>query len=354
MTKKINVLIAEDSKVVTQLLRAIMLETDDINVIACASNGREAIKLTKQYKPDLITMDIEMPELDGLAAIKEIMSICPTPIVVITSHANSNTMNTAFNALRAGALTVIEKPHDVLSVGFQKQKRSLLTTLRALSEVHVIRRRFHDAPVIPLVSSFEKDINVKNAQIVALGVSTGGPEALYYILSQLPETFPLPIVIVQHIVDGFLPGLVNWLQRKSALKLHIIKENNQPLLAGNIYFAPDDYHLVIHKGSSGPVSFLEKSPAIDFFRPSITRLFSSLSESYPAQSIAGLLTGMGKDGASGLLKLKESGSHTFIQDESSCVVFGMPGAAKKINAECAIVELAKISEHLKQITKKGE
>lgn len=351
MKEKIKILIAEDSPVIAALLKSMIHETDDMHVIAIAKNGAEAVEFTKQYKPNLITMDIQMPIKNGFEATKEIMADCPTPIVVISSHANSASLNTTFNALQSGALTVIEKPSDILSAGFSVQKNTILNTLRALSEVRVIRRRFGNLPDVDLPVEKKKITSLNDLKIVALGSSTGGPEALYFILSQIPDNFSLPIVIVQHITDGFLPGLITWLQRKSALPIEMIAENNQPLLPGHVYFAPDGMHLGIKKGEATPIAFFERSDPIDYFRPSVSYLFSSIAESYPKQALAGLLTGMGRDGASGLLKMKESGSHTFIQSESSCVVFGMPGVAKRIGAECDIIDLMKIPEYIKKIIK---
>jgi len=351
MNKKIRILIAEDSKVVTELLRSILDAEPDFEVIACVDNGNDAVKMTKKLKPDLVTMDIHMPIMNGVEATYIIMSEFPTPIVVISAHVNPEEMHNAFDALKAGALTVIEKPNDVLHAGFESTKRTLLNTLRALSEVRVTRRRkIHKKPTL------EKVIYSKSAhkvEIAGLGTSTGGPEALYFVLANLKSDIAVPIVIVQHITDGFLPGLISWLECKSNLPIHIA-EDQQLLKKGHVYFAPNNFHLTIKHSLSGPIAILDDSAAVAGFKPSATKLFLSIAAAYPQNAIAGLLTGMGSDGAEGLLEIKKSGSHTFIQNESSSIVFGMPGSAKKMEAECDVVDLIHIPAFLNNFLIKGE
>ena len=342
-TSTLKVLIAEDSLVVATLLKNMLEEDENIQVVGVAKTGSKAVEMTLRLKPDIITMDIEMPELNGFEATKQIMAQCPTPIVVISGNVNNAALNTTFNALNAGALTVIEKPHDVLNAGFESQKRSLLTTIRALSEVRVIRRR--RATKLTSPRNKLEQFSSKKLELLALGLSTGGPEVLYFILSQLPAAFPVPIVIVQHISKGFLPGLVKWLSHKCVLKIEIISEGNQILRPGTVYFADDDQHLIIKKGDL-PIAQLEDSPAIEHFKPSVGRLFTSIASAYPASAMAGLLTGMGRDGAEGLLAMKQAGCQTFIQDEESCVVFGMPGQAKTLNAHCEELDLINIPSFL--------
>lgn len=351
MSRNIKILIVEDSKVIIQLLQVLLNEEPDFEVVGSASNGVEAIELTKKLKPDLITMDINMPELDGFQATKIIMNECPTPIVVISSYVDSAELNTTFNALTAGALTVIEKPHDIAEHGFEKNRKTLINTLRALSEVRVMRRRINIENAI-VQESHDKLCLPKQIDLVALGASTGGPEALRFILSQLPCDYPVPIVIVQHITPSFLPGLITWLDRNSALNVKIASHNDS-LEAGCVYFAPDHCHLTIKKGIK-PIASLEDSESVGHFKPSITSLFDSIAHTYPTTVIAGLLTGMGSDGAQGLLAIKQVGGYTFIQDKLSSIVFGMPAAAQLLNAECAVYDLAVMPELLNTVINKGE
>ncbi|KTD46525.1 chemotaxis response regulator protein-glutamate methylesterase CheB [Legionella quinlivanii] len=344
MKKPIRVLIVDDCKVTTQLLYAILSNETDIEVVGCAQNGQMAIKLVKELKPDLITMDIYMPVMDGVEATRAIMQQCPTPIIIISSHANERQTELTFSALQAGALSIIEKPERVLHDGFDKLQKHIVNSVRALSEVKVVSRR---SP-LPAESQIKSTgATVSAIKIIALGSSTGGPEALNYIISALPASFPVPLVITQHITEGFLPGLVHWLQHKTSLVLEIA-ENNQKLLPGHVYFAPDNHHLLI-KREVIPIAVLESSPPIGHFRPSITPLFSSLAKNYPESAIGGLLTGMGGDGAPGLLEMRQAGCITFAQSKETSVVFGMPAVALSIKATDLSIDLEKIPEFLTKL-----
>ena len=341
MKKQINIIIADDSRVSTALLCALFQTTPDIHVIACARDGLEAVTLTKRLKPDLVTMDIFMPQIDGVQATREIMEQCPTPIIMISAHANETESPHVFNALQAGALSVIEKPQGVLDIGFDEVKRHIIHAVRTLAQVQVVPRQIQQR-LKPAAKIFMH--NQRGAKIIALGSSTGGPEALRCILSSLPGNFPIPIVITQHITKGFLPGLVTWLQTVTPLTLAIATQH-QPLMPGCVYFAAEDAHLVIKKGLT-PLATLDYTAPIDHFRPSISAMFSSLAMSYPGLSIGGLLTGMGQDGASGLLQMKKTGCLTFAQSKVTSVIYGMPAAAVALQATDESVDLEEIPQFL--------
>lgn len=340
--KNIKVLIVDDSPVSTTLLKLILEESPQISIIGCAKNGLEAVSMTQKLKPDLITMDIFMPKMDGVEATQRIMEQCPTPIIIITSRSqDAAAQKDIFNAMQAGALSVMAKPTDVLGDNFSDLKQEMIHTILALSQVHVMRRRKVKVSTIETPSQL---MNPPKAQIIGLGSSTGGPEALYHILSALPAHFSLPIVITQHITKGFLQGLVQWLQSSSALAISIA-EHQQPLLPGHVYFAADNFHLSIQKGET-PIAILEDSLPFDHIKPSANIMFTALAKHYPHASIGGLLTGMGRDGAEGLLKMKEAGCVTFVQSEATSVIFGMPGSALAIDATKNIIDLEKIPEFL--------
>lgn len=345
MNKEIRILIIDDSKTCAAALQSIFDAQPNIKVIGIASNGREGLELTKKLKPDLITMDIFMPIMDGVAATTTIMKECPTPILVISSPSNSNETNFVFDALKAGALSVIEKPKGCIEGDFSRISQQIVHSVRALAGLHVFKRtNFLQQP---------KESSIPNrflgAKILALGSSTGGPEALQCILSSLPGDFPIPIAVTQHITEGFLPGLISWLQNTTQLKLHIVK-NHEILKPGCVYFAENNYHFLIEKDLS-PVAILDTSARIHYLRPSIDALFSSIVTNYPGAAIGGLLTGMGKDGAAGLLKMKESGCLTFVQSKETCIIYGMPKAAIELNAAQYTIDLEKIARFLTKLTR---
>lgn len=348
MTSRIRVVIADDSIVVRQLLRYLLESDGRFTVIAEANDGLEAVEIVQKLKPDIITMDIQMPKMDGLQAIEFLMRESPIPIIVISSYTNDATMNITFEALQAGALSVMNKPQNIRSPYFTAETTRLLDTIANLSEVHVIRRRSLSR-IQEKSSVIVKPIAPTTVQLLALGCSTGGPAVLQKILSALPSYTDIPIVIVQHITDGFLPGMIAWLQQSCQQTISALTDG-ETLKANRVYFAPNRRHLVLSQSSEQPFANLVQKPDNTYFKPSVNVLFDSIAKHFGRQAIAGLLTGMGDDGADGLLDIKKAGGLTFIQDESSSVVFGMPGAAKNINAHCHMLNLEEIIQFVKYVT----
>ncbi|MDF1678275.1 MAG: chemotaxis-specific protein-glutamate methyltransferase CheB [Legionellaceae bacterium] len=345
----IKILIADDSNLVCSLLSSLFSKTPGFKVVGIAKDGEAVIEMAKQLKPDLITMDVMMPKLTGYEATERIMAECPTPILVLSSLIHEEELNSAVEALSAGALEAFPKFFDASEADFELKERQFLNMVRALSEVHVIRRVSKPSKYMSLALS--QSIS-KKAEIVALGTSTGGPQALIHIFSHLKASFSVPIVVVLHISKGFLSGLVNWLQKISDLEICIAKDGEQ-LCPGKIYFAPDDYHLLIRRGTR-PVAQLSQGGDGERFRPGVDQLFQSLSKSYPGEAIGGILTGMGRDGADGLLEMKKVGCYTFAQDTASCVVDGMPGAARAKGAVVKDVRLEEMPGLLEQLVKRDK
>lgn len=345
----IKILIVDDSDTEIAILRNLIEAESDMQVVATARNGAEAVRLTNKLKPDLITMDILMPVMDGFEAIRLIMSQTPTPIVVISSKANDEELDTTFRALQAGALSVLEKPRDITAPSFKMTRKHMMDTLRGMAEIKVIRRRFHTKKNHkPPISSPKFDSRA--FELIAIGSSVGGPQALINILSKLPEQFPLPIVVVQHMTKGFINGFTKWLNDKIKLTVKKI-ENGDVLQKGHVYFASDDYHFEVHRKDRKLIAKLIKSKSVAGFCPSITVLFSSVAKACGKNAVGILLTGMGYDGAQGLLDIKTAKGHTFIQDENSAVVFGMAGVAQSMGAVDKVVELDNIGEYIIQLTK---
>jgi len=346
----IRILIAEDSDVVALLLKTLFDYEADFEVVGHARNGREAVQMAHELQPDLITMDIRMPLMDGFEATRIIMAASPIPIVVISSSVDDEELRTTFRAIEEGALAVIEKPRGFGHPDFDAIRIELVDTVRAMAEVKVIRRKPFVRPATADI--FEKAIvqRTKAYHIVALGCSTGGPQALHQILSLLPVGFAVPIVITQHISKGFIGGLVQWMRGNTLLDVKLA-EQGEKLQPGTIYFGPDDHHLRVKRNGHGLTVDLTDEPPMNGFRPSATPLFQSLAEHCAGHAIAGVLTGMGNDGAQGLLEARQARCHTFVQDEKSAIVYGMPGTALALDAVDQVVDLDKISAYLTSLVR---
>lgn len=347
----IKILICEDSQVIALLLKAIFEREPDFKVVGHARNGRECVQMAHQLKPDLITMDIRMPMMDGFEATRMIMESKPVPIVVVSSSVDDEELKITFRAIEEGALSVIEKPSGINQPDFEAIRRELVETVRIMASVKVFRRRYPKKTRAAEVVKFDTSPHPRTYELIAIGCSTGGPQVLQQILSSLPVSFPAPIVIAQHISKGFIGGMVSWLGNHTLLS---VKEAQQgePLLAGTVYFAPDDAHLLVARNHNGLAALLKQDPPVNGFRPSATPLLESTAQTCAKSAIGAILTGMGCDGAEGLLALRRAGGHTIVQDAESAVVFGMPGAAIALDAVDEIVKLDKFAAYLSHLVKK--
>lgn len=316
----IRALIAEDSATTLELL-VNMLESDpEIRVVGRAKNGAEAVALTKTIRPDVVIMDIHMPVLDGFRATRQIMIEAPTPIVIVSATLDVKQVDVSLHALRLGALSVLEKPFGPGDANFPETCDRFIETVRAMSAVKVVRRWATDSSIPPPEPTAEPR---SAPQIIAIGASTGGPTALLRVLSDLPASLPVPILIVQHMAPGFVAGLANWLSDGTAIKVKVA-EQGERLENGVAYIAPDDQHLGLLDRRTILVS---NSPSCGGFRPSATTLFESVARTYSSSAVAVILTGMGDDGCTGLGAVRRAGGRIIAQDEATSVVFGMPGAA---------------------------
>ncbi len=318
----IRVLITDDSATSRELLSHILSSASDIQVVGEAVNGAEAVRLASSLRPSIILMDIHMPVMDGLAATQEIMMQTPTPIVLVSASTMVHETETAMQALRAGALTLLLKPAGPAASNHDQSSQQLINTVRAMSDVKVVRHhRSHSTPArSPLPKS---PASRSPFSICAAATSTGGPPALQKIFSELPADFPVPVVVVQHIATGFTEGLAKWLDTSVPLTVKVA-EMGERLRPGTIYLAREDYHLGVARDGT---ALLAKAAAIEGFRPAATYLFRSVAEVYGNRTLAVILTGMGRDGVEGLRDVRHAGGTIFAQDEASCVVYGMPGAA---------------------------
>lgn len=321
--KRVRVLVVDDSATSRLLLVAILRADPEIEVVGQAADGLEAVQLVKRLRPDIVTMDLQMPRLDGFAATKRIMVEAPTPIL-ITTNLDPRALSVSLEAVRAGALAVHAKPGDPGGPRFDEEAKDLARQVKAMSRVKVVRHLGLDPGRAPAAQGLPlAALHDVPAQVIAIAASTGGPAALHLILSALPADFPAPILVVQHISRGFSAGFASWLDNASPLRVKLA-QTGEEIRPGTVYVADDDHHLCvsmarrIHLSSAAPVGG---------FRPSATPLFETVAAAYRRNAIAVILTGMGRDGVDGLRAIREAGGRTIAESEASAVVFGMPAAA---------------------------
>lgn len=330
-THRIRVLVVDDSEIFRRLLVA-TLTTPEFVVVGEAVDGGDAARKCAELKPDVVSMDLNMGRVDGFTAIREIMAFNPTPILVLSGLASDQA---AFKALEYGALDIMGKPAGVYE-SLDAFARELRGRLRLLAGVKVITH---------VQGKRQARINARaedRAPIVGIGASLGGPRALATLLRGVPKSFPSPICVVQHISVGFTVGLATWLSSETGMTVREAR-HGEILEPGAVYVAPSGAHLEV-----GPSErlVLDHGPAIEGFKPSVTAIFASLARNVGARAVGVILTGMGRDGASGLLELKRAGGRTIAQDEATCVVYGMPRAAVESGAVDQVLPLEEIPEAL--------
>jgi len=348
----IKLLIVEDSPVAQEFLTHIFSSDPEIQVTGIAENGIEAIDIVRQNRPDVITMDIHMPMMDGYEATRKIMETVPTPIVVVSGSARAKEVTSTFRAMEAGALAVILRPPGIGHPDHDAAARELIQTVKLMSEVKVVRRISQKRREHVLSRLIEQELTkrVSNIKVAAIGASTGGPPVLQSILSDLPHNLSFPLLMVQHIARGFIEGFAEWLSGSSGFPVHIAS-HREPPLPGHGYIAPDGFHMGI---DVGPRIVLSDHAPENGLRPSVAHLFRSVMRISGPQVVGVLLTGMGRDGVEELKAMKEKGAITIAQDKESSIVHGMPGEAIKIEAATHILPPEGISEFLAALSKKKD
>jgi two-component system chemotaxis response regulator CheB len=340
-----RVLVVEDSAVVRDLIVYILESDPALQVIGTVSNGEEAVLAAQNQQPDVITMDINMPRLDGFEATRQIMETAPKPIVIVTASYDPKEVATSFRAMEAGAVAVIAKPPGIGHPDHTALAQELIQTVKNMAEVKVVRRwsRLRRPPTraadeINTVLATTKG-RVNQAKIVAIGTSTGGPLALQALLAGLPRPFPVPIVIVQHMAAGFIAGFVEWLSQTTGHPIHVATDG-ESLLPGHIYVAPDGFQMRIK--TRGKVELTLDGAEYGLY-PSVSYLFRSVAQTYGANAVGVLLTGMGRDGAAELKLMRDAGAITFVQDKESSVIHGMPGEAIRLDAATYVLPPERIA-----------
>ena len=343
----IKVLVVEDSPVVREFLVHVLRSDAAIEVIGVAGDGEDAVRAAGELRPDLITMDIHMPKLDGLEATRQIMQTAPVPIVIVSGSANGGEVAATFRAVEAGAVSFVARPRGIGHPEHAATAKELIQTVKAMAEVKVVRRWPRGRAAGH--GRREPAVAARPVRVAAIGASTGGPLALQSILAGIPAGSPLSILIVQHMAPGFIEGFVNWLAPASALRLQLAAPG-APLLPGCAYVAPDGCHLQLDPGNR--LSLIHGEPE-NGHRPSVCSLFRSVAEACGPQAAGVLLTGMGRDGAAGLKRMREKGAITIAQNRESSIVYGMPAEAVRLDAAEYVLPPERIAAALATLASEG-
>lgn len=356
----IQVLLVDDSPVVLIVLKRLLDSTPEIVVAGTARTGREALDLIPKICPQVICTDLKMPGMDGIEFIREVMANYPRPILVLSAGVQTQDTQNVFSLLEAGAVDVLPKPLSGVTADLIAIKHELIAKIKVLAGVAVFRlNRRHHAKLNHQTASEQDAVTLTNfsnsfspksglrasesptqpIKIVGIGASTGGPQALRSILSEFPSELPVPVICVQHISQGFLTGLIDWLASGCRLPIRMAK-TGEILQPGHVYFPPENRHLEITV--SGRVICSLEPPYLGH-RPSVSVLLNSIAKSYGSKSIGVLLTGMGKDGADGMQAIANAGGLTIAQNQATSTVFGMPKEAIELGAVRHILPIGAIA-----------
>jgi two-component system chemotaxis response regulator CheB len=346
---KVRVLVVDDSALMRKLIPQMLESDQSIEVVGTAMDGNFCLKKIEELRPNVITLDLQMPGMNGIDTLKEIMRRHPLPVIVVSSHSTDGASIT-FKALGLGAFDFVTKPQDA-SAHMAETARQLIAKIKAAADCKVVRPGTLGAAV-----RVEKTASAKSGppptKTVAIGISTGGPQALEYLLSQLPPDFPGTILVVQHMPSGFTEMFAKRLDELCALR---VKEaqSGDVLQAGRVLVCPGSRHMTVKRLPMGDVVVLNDEPLVNGHRPSVDVLFHSLAQEFGRTSVAVLMTGMGDDGAQGLGEIKKAGGMTIAQSEESCVVFGMPKAAIERGYATRVVGLEVLASTLQALCGRG-
>lgn len=352
--KKIRVLVVDDSAFMRKVISDLLMNDKQIEVIATARNGEDALKKIKTLNPDLMTLDVDMPVMDGIETLKRVMKEHPLPVVMISSMTKEGTSNTLL-AMELGAVDFITKKSGSISLDFHKSKKELIEKVKLASQVNVLSSKVKKKPIQTAshVSRHypKRHRNVK--KIIAIGTSTGGPKALQKVLTQLPKRIDAPILIVQHMPQGFTQSLAERLNRLCDISVKEAKDG-ELLKNGVAYIAPGGLHMKVKRTGDSLSLTCDESVLRRGHRPSVDVLFESISKIDGYEVIAVIMTGMGSDGSDGLRALKQNlPCYAIAESEESSVVFGMPKAAIKTNLVDEVAHLEDISDSIMRIFQRG-
>lgn len=332
-----RVLVVDDSNTSRLLLQRILDADPQLEVVGLARDGQEAVERARELAPDVIVMDVEMPRLDGLEATRIIMRENPAPIIIVTASLAAREVDVSLEAQRGGAVLAMLKPPGPLSPDFERRAEHLRRMVRLMADVHVVRHR--DTPSL---SRSPRRLAPRVPKLIAMAASTGGPAALLEVLQPLPADFEVPIVIVQHIAEGFAHGLARWLNAECAINVAVANAD-EIAAPGRVYLSPDNGHLEVAAGLRLTVRHDEP---INGFRPSADALFTSAAASLGQDALAVILTGMGTDGARGLEAVHREGGVIVAQDEATSVIWSMPRAAVTAGIADLVLPIGEIGRML--------
>jgi len=351
--KKINVLVVDDSAFIRKMIKDILAMDEEIEVVDVAKNGKEAIEKLMTNKIDVITLDVEMPIMDGIATLKKIMEDNPTPVVMLSSLTKSGA-DLTIQALDVGAVDFVTKPSNIFKINDDEIKSLIIDKIKIASRIRVSKKRYAKKEISVTNNEFklEKNVNLGNEiveEIVAIGTSTGGPRALQEVIPYIAQNINAPIVIVQHMPPGFTKSLAERLNNISKI---LVKEAEygEVLKNGVAYIAPGDRHIKFKKEGKYIKIILDDGEKVSGHKPSVDAMFLSLYEINFKKIVAIVMTGMGSDGTKGLKKLKEkNGVISIAEDESTCVVFGMPKSVINLGIIDKVIPLNLISKEINKI-----
>lgn len=326
------------------IIKSVLNADEGIDVVGTAINGAEALTMLNALKPDVICTDYHMPVMDGLEFIERALEIYPCPILVLSISVQPHQLDNIFKLLSAGAIDVMAKPRATGGIISPEDGKKLIEKIRILSGVKYIKPK-NGHQVTPTLDGHSLISRIVRPKAIIIGASTGGPQALEAILHNLQPQFSIPIICIQHISEGFLEGMLEWLSRITHLSVEIARAGDSPQLS-RLYFPPEGWHLVIE--ADGRFGLVRPTPE-EVYCPSIDRLFNSAAQVYGPDVVALLLSGMGEDGVAGIGSIYRAGGMTIAQDESSSIIFGMPAAAIHSGAICQVMSVGDIPAYLNQL-----
>ncbi|ARN74978.1 protein-glutamate methylesterase/protein-glutamine glutaminase [Oceanicoccus sagamiensis] len=346
MSKKIKVLIVDDSQLIRHLLEEILSSDERIEVIGTATDPFDAREKIKQLNPDVLTLDVEMPRMDGITFLSNLMRLKPMPVIMISTLTEKGA-DITLQALELGAIDYIAKPKVKVNEALPTLSKEINAKIKlaAKANVQALERIFNREQFSSTVAVKAGQQRNQKIELIAIGASTGGTEAIKQVLMSMPTDMP-PIVIVQHMPPGFTKSFAERLNKTTGISVRELTEQRLPLTAGHAYLANGDQHMVISEKQGQYFAGVEDSDPVNRHKPSVDVLFNSLAQHCSNNNVAILLTGMGIDGASGMKNMRDNGSLTIAQDENSCVVWGMPRAAVERDAAAEILPLEKIGQFL--------